>query len=124
MTSEQLDTPASQPNHNLQDLHNKVNSLKIRYGLIAKNDPTAPNNENQNSNIMSMNFTNRIALNANANTLNQEIDNGTQGSESGGYTPSQTSGQGQSKTTEALLQKLSEMKLKMTNIVKSTDASN
>jgi len=126
MPSDQLDTSKdyTQANPNLQDLHNKVNSLKIRYGLIAKNDSTGPNNENQNANIMSMGYTNRVALNTtNANQMEAEGAAVLQGNEPG-LTGGQAGGQGQSKTTEALLQKLSEMKLKMTNIVKSTDSSN
>jgi len=97
---------------NLEDLHNKGINYKSRFGWRA-------NNENQSGNIPSQNQANRGMINTNTNPLSQMNNQETEeGSDSGNMSLT-GQGQGTSKATESILQKLSEMKLKVASIVKT-----
>lgn len=104
---------------NLEEFHSKVNSLKMRYGLLLKKDN---NNENQVqstglSPISALGgpMSSKVLSSANSNASAM-----TGGSESKAAT---SLGAGSSKT-ENILQKLSEMKLKMNSIVNASKPGN
>jgi len=97
--------------NNLEDFHNKVNNLKMRYGLIMRNEN--PSNSNSNPNQAQ----NLQVLNSKMSALNQV--NGQDPEITTRERRHSTTGVGQHKSTENILQKLSEMKMRMANIVNS-----
>jgi len=85
----------------------------MRYGLIMRNENPGNTNTNQNSQGLNMQV-----LNSKMSALNQM---NTQDPENGPKERrfSAASGVGQHKSTENILQKLSEMKMRMASIVNS-----
>jgi len=108
---------------NLEELHNKGINYKTRFGWRT-------NNENQAINIPIQNQGNMgykgLMNNNNANPLsqmnNQDVSGEGEGNEPGNM--SLTGQVGQETSKESLLQKLSEMKLKVASIVKTSNNPN
>lgn len=102
---------------NLEEFHNRVNSLKMRYGFLLKKD----NNENQGqtSSIITQSAAATRILNTNSNNMAQVA-----GIDAKSLAVSGTPGGSSSAKTENIMQKLSEMKQKMNSIVNAGKNNN